>query len=480
MPSKPSTRIAEPLLGGPDGIHLAAAGARFRRGQAYILAGLLGVTTFLALALQGPCMSSGYEQPSASARMCAGPLSTAFLGDVNPEVSGRSIGGMAGLSVLDARFVNLLRLVTDDVSVFMAIVLIVNVIAIAALGVALLVLARQRAWLAAAFASPLILFTLGSTLDPVALALSVWAMVIFVGSSPITSRPWLSGVLLGIAAFINPLALLVLLALSLTGPHPAGRLRPRNPQMMIATATVTSALILVIDGTAIDRIVHWISDAVDGGSFASILVMAQLGTAEVWAPVWIIGSAGVVAAVAISLYMVRRNGLDPAVAACLLIGGCLLLAPGMMPWDTLWILPFFVVTVRRWWILIGWALAETAFAIAIHFGDVAGIESDKGLEPTMVALITLLRLLVLVAVVICAGENLYRRQVRGVLAKDQPPRRDSESVPASNDRLLISQQESQPRDQAAPGDDDRFVGGQELPRRESGVSDGGQGHGNPT
>lgn len=430
MPSQSSTRIAEPLLGGPDGIHLASAGARFRRGQAYIFAGILGLTTLLALALQGPCLSSGYEQPSASARMCSGPLSMAFLGEFNPEDAlGRSHGGMAGLSVVDARFVQLLKLMTDDVSVFMAIVLIVNVIAFAALGVALLVLARQRAWLVAAFTSPVILFTLGSTLDPVALALSVWAMVIFVGSPPVTPRPWLSGVLLGIAAFINPLALLVVLALGLAGPRPAGRLRPRDPRMMLATLTITSAILLVLDGSAIERIMHWMSDAVDGGSFASILVMARLGTAEDWAPVWIIASAGVIAAVAISLYMVRRTGLDPAVAACLLIGGCLLLAPGMMPWDSVWILPFLALTVRRWWVLIIWALAEAAFAIAIHLGDVTAIEADKGLEPTFVALLTLLRLLALVALVICAGENLYRRRIRGRLLRAEPPRRVEDDHP---------------------------------------------------
>ena len=438
MPNQSSTRIAEPLLGGPVGIHLASAGAQFRRGQAYIFAGILGFTTFLALALQGPCMSSGYEQPSASARMCAGPLSAAFLGQTNPEEAlGRSHGGIAGLSALDARFVQLLKLMTDDVTVFMAFVLIINVIAFAALGVALLVLARQWAWLVAAFASPVILFTLGSTLDPVALALSVWAMVIFVGSSPVTSRPWLSGVLLGLAAFINPLALLVLLALSLAGPRPAGRLRPQDPRMMLATATITSAIILVLDGSAIDRIIHWMTDAVDGGSFASILVMARLGTAEVWAPVWIIGSAGVIAAIAISLYMVRRTGLDPAVAACLLIGGCLLLAPGMMPWDSVWILPFLALTVRRWWVLIIWALAETAFAIAIHLGDVTAYESDKGLEPTFVALMTLLRLLALVAVVIFAGENLYRRRIRGRLCRIEPPRRVIDDVDGDHPTVRV-------------------------------------------
>ena len=429
MPNQSSTRIAEPLLGGPVGIHLASAGAQFKRGQAYIFAGILGLTTFLALALQGPCLSSGYEQPSASARMCAGPLPAAFLGQFNPEEAlGRSDGGMAGLSVLDARFVQLLKLMTDDVAVFMAFVLIINVIAFAALGVALLVLARQRAWLVAAFASPVILFTLGSTLDPVAVVLSVWAMVFFVGSSPVVPRPWLSGLLLGLAAFINPLALLVALALSLAGPRPAGRLRPQDPRMMLATLTITSAIILVIDGSTIERIIHWMSDAVDGGSLASILVMARLGTAEVWAPVWIIGSAGVIVAIAISLYMVRRTGLDPAVAACLLVGGCLLLAPGMMPWDSVWILPFLALTVRRWWVLIIWALAETAFAIAIHLGDVTAYESDKGLEPTFVALLTLLRLLALVTVVIFAGENLYRRRIRGRLRKIEPPRRVSDDL----------------------------------------------------
>ena len=91
----------------------------------------------------------------------------------------------------------------------------------------------------------------------------------------------------------------------------------------------------------------------------------------------------------------------------------------MMPWDSLWILPFLVLTVRRWWVLIIWAVAETAFAIAIHLGDVAAIEPDKGLEPTFVALLTLLRLLALVAVVICAGENLYRRRIRGRLRHRQ-------------------------------------------------------------
>lgn len=427
MPSKTSTRVAEPLLGGPDGIHLASAGAQFRRGQAYIFAGILGLTTFLALALQGPCLSSDYEQPSASARMCAGPLSTAFLGQTNPEAPGRSGGGMAGLSAIDARVVQLLKSVTDDVSVFMAFILIVNVIAFAALGVALLILARQRAWLVAAFASPVILFTLGSTLDPVAVALSIWAMVFFVGSTPITPRPWVAGLLLGFAAFINPLALLVLLALSLAGPHPAGRLRARNPQMMLALATITSAVILVIDGSAIDRVVHWVSNAIDGGSFASILAMAELGSPEVWTPVWIIASAGVVAAVAIALFMVRSVGLDPAVASCLLIGGCLLLAPGLMPWDSLWILPFLVLAVRRWWVLIVWACAETAFAIAIQLGDVSAIEPESGLEPSFVALLTLLRLVALVAVVIFAGESLYRRRVRGVLRPIDPPQRDEDT-----------------------------------------------------
>lgn len=415
MPSTPSTRIAEPLLGGPVGIHLVAAGAGYRRGQAYLLLGLLGLTTFLALALQGPCLSSDYKQPAASARMCAGPLSTAFLGQVNPEVAGRSHGGAAGLSVLDARLVDLLRLLTDDVTVFMAVVLLLNTLGIAALGAALLVLARHRAWLVAVFASPVILFTFGSTLDPLALALAVWAMAIFVGSPPIRSRPWLAGVLLGIAGFVNPLAFLVLLGLTLAGPHPAHGLAPRNPRMMLASAAITSALLLVVDMTAIDRLIHWYSDAIDGGSFASILIMADAGDAAVWAPVWIIASGGIIAAVTVSLYMVRRTGLDPAVAACLLIGGCLLLAPGLMPWDSLWILPFLALAVRRWWVLIVWSCVEALFAIGIQLGDVAGIEPDKGLDPAFIALFALLRLLALVVVVIFAGENLYRRRIRGEL-----------------------------------------------------------------
>ncbi|WP_167200494.1 hypothetical protein [Brevibacterium pigmentatum] len=426
MPSKSSTRIAEPLLGGPVGIHLGAAGRRFRSAQASVLAAVLGITTFLALALQGPCLSSGYEQPSASARMCAGPLSTAFLGDTNPEVLGRAHGGAAALAPLEARLVDLVHLFATDVSLFMVVVLLLNTAGIAALGAGLLVLARFRGWLIAVFASPLILFTLGSTLDPIALALAVWAMVVFFGTPPLRSRVWLAGVLLGIATFINPLALLVLLALTLAGPNPARGLTPRNPRMMLAAATLTSAVLLVVDLSAIDRIIHWYSDAVDAGSFASILLMAELGDVSVWAPLWIIVSAGVVLAVAVSLYMVRSTGLDPAVSACLLIGGCLLLAPGLMPWDSLWLLPFIALSIRRWWVLIVWTLAEAVFAIAIQLGDVSGFEADEGLDSTFVALFTLLRLLALVLVVIMSGENLYRRGIRGATATAGPPRRGKE------------------------------------------------------
>lgn len=405
-------RIAEPLLGGSIGVRLSRAGAGFLRVQAYIFAAVLGLTTLLALALQGPCLSNGYAEPSASARMCAGPLSTAFLGQLAPESPGRASGGAAGLSVIDGRLVTVFRALTDDVSVFMAFVLLINVIGIAALGVGLLVLARHRAWLLGFCLAPMILFTLGSTLDPLALALAVWAIIVFLGSPPVTARGWLAGVLIAFAAFINPLALCVLVALSIAGPNPVRPVAPRKPQLMIAATAITSALILVADGTAVDRILHWFTDAVDAGSFASILVMIRIGSAEVWAWVWICASAAVVVSVAIALWAVRRNGLDPAVATALLIGGCLLLAPGLMLWDSLWLLPFLVLSINRWWVLIVWGVVEATFAIAVHLGDITASEPDAGLDPAFIALFTLLRLFALVVTIIFAGENLYQRRVR--------------------------------------------------------------------
>ena len=317
MPSTPATRIAEPLLGGPDGIHRGSASAVYLRGQAFVLAGILGITTFLALALQGPCLSSGYERPSASARMCAGPLSTACLGQFNPEAVGRARGGASGVSVLDGVLVDVFRLISDDVSVFMAFVLLLNVVGVAALGVALLLLARRRAWLVAVFASPVILFTLGSTLDPLALALSLWAVVLVVAPAPVTPRPWLAGILLAIAAFENPLALLVL-------------------------------------------------------------------------------------------------------------------------------------AVSRRWVLIAWALAEAVFAIAIQLGDVTGIDPSKGLEPSFIALFSLLRLFALIIVVVFAGENLYRRRVRGRL---RPRIRAAE--PATGD---ADSEGAGPRADVAAGGNDGAAG----------------------
>src|SRR5699024_12078060 len=110
-------------------------------------------------------------------------------------------------------------------------------------------------------------------------------------------------------------------------------------RMMLASATITSALLLAIDMTAIDRIVHWYSDAVDGGSFASVLLMAELGDVALWAPLWIIASGGVTLAVAVRLYMGRASGLDPAVSAWLLTGGYPMLAPVRMPRQRLRLLP---------------------------------------------------------------------------------------------------------------------------------------------
>src|SRR5699024_11733742 len=96
----------------------------------------------------------------------------------------------------------------------------------------------------------------------------------------------------------------------------------------IAVRSITSALLLVVDLTAIDRIVHWYSDAVDGGSFASILLMAELGDVAVWAPVWIVASGGVTLALAVGLHIARAAGVDAAVCACLRLCGCLRPDPG--------------------------------------------------------------------------------------------------------------------------------------------------------
>src|SRR5699024_7530153 len=122
------------------------------------------------------------------------------------------------------------------------------------------------------------------------------------------------------------------------------------------------------------------------------------------------------------LYMVRVSALDPAVSAWLLIGGSLLLAPGLMPSDSLWLLPFAALALRRWWVLIVCPVAEAYFAIGIQLRPVSCFGASKGLNPSFVALLALLRLRALDLIVIMAGENLYRRRIRGVPASADPPR----------------------------------------------------------
>lgn len=460
--------LARPLLGGPRGARLANAGPRRGAVGGVLAMCLLAATTLIGVLVQAPCIARGWDLPYASFRMCASPLANGLTGATFPDAAGRAPGAIAEFSPLTAWVIELGRWSgaagsAGDVAFFMVLVLLANVLAVAAGGIALIALARTRAermWVPVAFVSPVIAFSLGQSLDPIAVALALWACVLLrplpaerppgaavVGTAgdsagdsagegaagtagatagdrgqegaagsaarPVAPRsPIAAGVLLALATFINPLGLILLLALTLV--HVSRR---RLDELAVAGGVfvLVSGIFIVVDGRLFGRLAAWWAEAVDRGSIVSLLSFEPSLDRTVLALVSVIAwAAALVIASAVMLAGRHRTPLSLPAVATMLLGLSLLFMPAAPTWNALWLLPFAALAVRHLWIHVAWGLSEAALAIAIHLSDVTPLESSEGLSPMWLSIFTLLRLFALAFLVHLAAERLR-------VPEDAPP-----------------------------------------------------------
>ena len=438
-------QLAAPLLGG-TGERFARPDRRAALTTGWVLMGLLGVTILIGLLLQAPCLNGGYDLPRAGFRMCQSPVALAMTGESLPEASGRIASGLSGFAPLTYWFVVLLSGVGASAAEAMGILLVINTLALAALGAGVIALARALgfdrpgprspglSWVAVAFVSPVIVFSIGQSLDPVGVALAVWACALLAGDRT-TGSLLAVGVLLAAAVFASPLGLIVLVGVLVTAARDRGQL-----VLVLAGSAITFGLLTLADGRLTSRLTVWLNDPVDRGSIASVLLAQGWGDERTLATgllvVWTMGAVALAAVAASAMLSTptaeavldsedqvtdriallrrleradeRAHMRQMVLALTALLGASVVLAPGSSTSMSLWLLPFAALAVRRLPVMGLWFVAELGFAIAVPLADVAAIDSSLGLDSPWVGLLTLLRFFALAVVVAVALDGLLR------------------------------------------------------------------------
>ncbi|WP_291792026.1 hypothetical protein [Brevibacterium sp.] len=473
-PASTPARFAAPLLGDGGAARFARPDARSLASASWALLGVLGLSVLVGLLLQAPCMSGGYELPRASFRMCSSPVALSLLGEAAPQAPGAISSGLPGFSLLTYWFtVAVSGALGAAPAEGMAILLVLNSAAFAAMGAGMLVLVRRlglpghgASWAAVGFLSPVIVFSIGQSLEPVGVAAAVWACVLLLGSRSTGSLVG-AGALLALAAAAGPLGLVVLLAVLLGTSRDRGQ-----AALVLAGFALLTGLILLADGRLPGRLSLWFADAIDRGSLASIALAQDWSDATTLTTgllvVWGLGLVAL-ASLAISRSMHRpvhtaltapeaasgpreeaasgafrgegarsaaagdpedqpssdlpdRTALRAMEAAderahmrrtaltlTAMLGFSVIVAPGSSTSLSLWLVPFAALMVPYLWVHAVWFFAELGFALASHLADAAAVDASTGLADTWMSLFTLLRFLSLALVTAFALDELFRR-----------------------------------------------------------------------
>lgn len=398
--------IAAPLLGG-RGKFLGAPGRGYLRFQAMASLVLLGCVGLAGILRQVPCIAAGWDMPHASYRMCASPIANGLLGADWPEAPGRT--GSALISPSADWFA------AGAGSVFspgesMAILLVLNFAAFLLAGMALLRLLGDRSWFAVFALSPVVFFSIGQSLDPVGLALALWALVL-AGEGPAAEVPGaevpggsagrplsalvLVAVMFAVAALISPLAVVVLLGWGIAA------VRRGSTQSVLTVAglfMVTLGALVVVDGRIAGRVHMWLTDGIDRGSLFSLAAYRTEGSALNVAALIVFFAA--VAAVAVLLYLRAGAAAGPLPITAVLLVAALLTAPRAGVGEALWLVPFAAAAVHSLVLHFLWMLSEAALFIAVNLADADAIDPGKGLAPGWLFVFTTLRWMALAGLLV--------------------------------------------------------------------------------
>ena len=398
--------IAAPLLGG-RGRFLGAPGRGYLRFQAMASLVLLGCVGLAGILRQVPCIAAGWDMPHASYRMCASPIANGLLGADWPEAPGRT--GSALISPAADSFT------AGAGSVFspgesMAILLVLNFAAFLLAGMALLRLLGDRSWFAVFALSPVVFFSIGQSLDPVGLALVLWALVL-AGEGPAAEVPAakvpggsagkplstlvLVAVMFAVAALISPLAVIVLLGWGIAA---VGRGSTQSVLTVVGLFMVVLGALVVVDGRIAGRVHLWLTDGIDRGSLFSLAAYQAEGSALNVAALIVFFAA--VAVVAVLLYLRAGAAAGPLPITAVLLVAALLTAPRAGVGEALWLVPFAAAAVHSLVLHFLWMLSEAALFIAVNLADADAIDPGKGLAPGWLFVFTTLRWMALAGLLV--------------------------------------------------------------------------------
>lgn len=398
--------IAAPLLGG-RGKFLGAPGRGYLRFQAMASLVLLGCVGLAGILRQVPCIAAGWEMPHASYRMCASPIANGLLGAGWPEAPGRT--GSALISAAADWFVAGAGAVLSP-GESMAILLVLNFAAFLLAGMALLRLLGDRSWFAVFALSPVVFFSIGQSLDPVGLALALWALVL-AGEGPAAEVPAaevpggsagrplsalvLVAVMFAVAALISPLAVVVLLGWGIAA---ARRVFTQSVLTVVGLFMVVLGALVVVDGRIAGRVHMWLTDGIDRGSLFSLAAYRAEGSALNVAALIVFFAA--VAAVAVLLYLRAGAAAGPLPITAVLLVAALLTAPRAGVGEALWLVPFAAAAVHSLVLHFLWMLSEAALFIAVNLADADAIDPGKGLAPGWLFVFTTLRWMALAGLLV--------------------------------------------------------------------------------
>ena len=398
--------IAAPLLGG-RGRFLGAPGRGYLRFQAMASLVLLGCVGLAGILRQVPCIAAGWEMPHASYRMCASPIANGLLGAGWPEAPGRT--GSALISPAADWFAAGAGAVLSP-GESMAILLVLNFAAFLLAGMALLRLLGDRSWFAVFALSPVVFFSIGQSLDPVGLALALWALVL-AGEGPAAEVPAaevpggsagrplsalvLVAVMFAVAALISPLAVVVLLGWGIAA---ARRGFTQSVLTVVGLFMVVLGALVVVDGRIAGRVHMWLTDGIDRGSLFSLAAYRTEGSALNVAALIVFFAA--VAAVAVLLYLRAGAAAGPLPITAVLLVAALLTAPRAGVGEALWLVPFAAAAVHSLVLHFLWMLSEAALFIAVNLADADAIDPGKGLAPGWLFVFTTLRWMALAGLLV--------------------------------------------------------------------------------
>lgn len=403
--------IAAPLLGG-RGKFLGAPGRGYLRFQAMASLVLLGCVGLAGILRQVPCIAAGWDIPHASYRMCASPIANGLLGADWPEAPGRT--GSALISPAADWFAAGAGAVLSP-AVSMAILLVLNFAAFLLAGMALLRLLGDRSWFAVFALSPVVFFSIGQSLDPVGLALALWALVL-AGEGPAAEVPGaevpaakvpggsagkplstlvLVAVMFAVAALISPLALVVLLGWCIAAVR---RGSTQSVLTVVGLFMVVLGALVVVDGRIAGRVHMWLTNGIDRGSLFSLAAYQAEGSALNVSAVIVF--FGTVAVVAVLLYLRAGAAVGPLPITAVLLVAALLTAPRAGVGEALWLVPFAAAAVHSLVLHFFWMLSEAALFVAVNLADADAIDPGKGLAPGWLFVFTTLRWMALAGLLV--------------------------------------------------------------------------------